>query len=191
MSKSEIRSSNCETNSTGENLRRKNLRKNAALMQVGVQFSNLFQRSKFGYRISRIWAVLLWLVTFTVTQHAGAQSAASGLASWYGEEHRGKLMANGQPFDPDKLTAASWSFPLGTKVRVMLALAGEPARSVVVTITDRGPNPQLVRQGRIIDLSYAAFKQLASPGSGIVPARVELAKADNPQRPAASPPSIQ
>jgi rare lipoprotein A len=131
--------------------------------------------SNFEFRISRIWAVLLCFVTFTATQYAQAQSAATGLASWYGEEHRGQIMANGQPFDPDKLTAASWSFPLGVKVRVTLASPGEPARSVVVTITDRGPNPKLVREGRIIDLSYAAFKQLASPDLGLVPARVELA----------------
>ena len=40
------------------------------------------------------------------------------VASWYGEEHRGKLMANGHRFDPDKMTAASWFYPLGTQVKV-------------------------------------------------------------------------
>ena len=53
---------------------------------------------------------------------AGA-APSSGLASWYGEEHRGKLMANGKRFNPDKFTAASWFYPLGTKVRVTLASA--------------------------------------------------------------------
>ena len=43
-------------------------------------------------------------------------NAQKGLASWYGEELRGKLMANGKRFDPDKLTAASWFYPLGTRV---------------------------------------------------------------------------
>src|SRR3989442_261404 len=73
------------------------------------------------------------------------------VASWYGEDHRGKLMANGQPFDPDKLTAASWFYPLGTQVRVSLKSApsvNSPPPSVVVTITDRGPARRLVRQGR-------------------------------------------
>ena len=69
---------------------------------------------------------------------AGA-GTTNGVASWYGEEHRGKLMANGKRFNPDKFTAASWFYPLGTKVRVTLASPSQPRRSVVVTITDRGP----------------------------------------------------
>jgi len=85
------------------------------------------------------------------------------VASWYGEEHRGKLMANGRPFDPDRLTAASWFYPLGTRIRVQ---AG--SRSVVVEITDRGPARKLVRQGRTLDLSYAAFSRLANPDQGLV-----------------------
>jgi len=93
---------------------------------------------------------------------------ACGLASWYGEEQRGKLMANGRRFNPDKFTAASWFYPLGAKVRVTLASPLAPQRSVVVTITDRGPAKELVRDGRIIDLSHAPFRQLAPPCLGIV-----------------------
>ena len=100
-------------------------------------------------------------------------SALSGKASWYGEENRGKLMANGQPFDPDKLTAASWFYPLGTRVRVSLrtdprVLNPPPQRTVWVTITDRGPHRRFVRTGRIIDLSYRVFRQLADPDVGLV-----------------------
>ena len=93
------------------------------------------------------------------------------VASWYGEDHRGKLMANGQPFDPDKFTAASWFYPLGTKVRVTLKVPpsiNSVPRSVLVTITDRGPARRLVRQGRKIDLAEAAFKQLGHPDLGLV-----------------------
>ena len=99
----------------------------------------------------------------------------SGLASWYGEEHRGKLMANGKRFNPDKFTAASWFFPLGSKVRVTLAAPSEPPRSVVVTITDRGPAKEYVRDGRIIDLSHAPFKKLAPPYLGLVAVAVQPA----------------
>lgn len=90
-----------------------------------------------------------------------------GWASFYGEELRGNLMANGVAFDPDKLTAASWFFPFGTKVRVV-----HKERSIIVTITDRGPASELVQQGRIIDLSAAAFRQLADPRLGLI--RVSL-----------------
>src|SRR5438876_6396779 len=97
---------------------------------------------------------------------------ASGLASWYGEELRGKPMANGHKFDPDQLTAASWYYPLGTQVKVTLRAplsnSSVPPPSVLVTITDRGPAKRLVRQGRIIDLGHAAFKKLASPDVGLV-----------------------
>ena len=103
----------------------------------------------------------------------------AGVASWYGEDHRGKLMANGQRFDPDKLTAASWFYPLGTRVRVSLrndpgVLNPQPQRSVVVTITDRGPAHRLVRGGRIIDLSHAVFRRLAEPELGLVDVVVSL-----------------
>lgn len=72
-------------------------------------------------------------------------------------------MANGQPFDPDQLTAASWFFPFGTRIQI-----NHKNRSVVVTITDRGPALRLVRQGRIIDLSEAAFRELADPRLGLI-----------------------
>lgn len=89
--------------------------------------------------------------------------AETGVASWYGEEHRGKLMANGRPFDPNRLTAASWFYPLGARVCVRSG-----SRSVIVKITDRGPAHRLVRQGRTLDLSFAAFRRLANPQQGLV-----------------------
>ncbi len=88
---------------------------------------------------------------------------AADQASWYGEKHRGLPMANGRPFNPDKLTAASWYFDLGTKVVVRHA-----KRSVVVEITDRGPAERLVNEGRKIDLSRAAFARLADPDVGLI-----------------------
>jgi rare lipoprotein A len=63
-------------------------------------------------------------------------------------------MANGKPFDRRKLTAACWWFPLGTVIRVVNL---ENGKSVVVTITDRGPNERL---NRILDLSETAAQRL-------------------------------
>jgi rare lipoprotein A len=103
----------------------------------------------------------------------------SGFASWYGEDHRGKPMANGKPFDPDQLTAASWFYPLGTRVQIVLktdptVLNPQPPRAVWVTITDRGPHQRLVRRGRIIDLSHEAFRRLADPAIGLIEVSVHL-----------------
>src|SRR4051812_15190608 len=120
--------------------------------------------------------MLLAAVFFCATSLIDAQSATireTGLASWYGEAHRGRLMANGRKFDPDKLTAASWFYPLGTKVRVSLDTPGQPQRTVTVTITDRGPAWRLVHRKRIIDLTLSAFKELAEPDLGLVAVKVE------------------
>src|SRR6516162_1226131 len=74
--------------------------------------------------------LLLWFSGMRAVALAG-EEPITGLASWYGEEHRGKLMANGKRFDPDKLTAASWFYPLGTKVRVTLTSNSQNTRSVL------------------------------------------------------------
>lgn len=74
-------------------------------------------------------------------------------------------MANGKPFDKNQLTCASWNYPLGTKLTVT---HGE--KSVQVTVTDRGPNKRL--KGRIIDLSQAAFQELADPKLGLISVRI-------------------
>jgi rare lipoprotein A len=86
-----------------------------------------------------------------------------GTASWYGKQHQGRKMANGKRFDRQKLTAASWYFPLGTSIRVVNLKNGQ---SVVVTITDRGPN---LRLHRIVDLSEAAARRLNYVGQGLTP----------------------
>jgi len=82
-------------------------------------------------------------------------------------------MANGQRFDPEKLTAASWFFPLGTRLRVTRTDPEGVPRSLVVTVTDRGPAHHLVQQGRIIDLSEGAFRMLSPPAKGLVQVKIE------------------
>lgn len=113
---------------------------------------------------------------FADVRATGAQEIPlpqAGLASWYGEEHRGRLMANGRKFDPDKLTAASWFYPLGTRVRVTVRSPNFEPRSVLVTITDRGPAKRLVQQGRVIDLAHGAFERIAEPDIGLMEVSVE------------------
>lgn len=84
-----------------------------------------------------------------------------GEASWYGKQHQGKKMANGQRFDMYKFTAASLWLPFGTVIRVFNLQNG---KSVDVVITDRGPHVK----GRILDLSYAAAQKLGLKGVGPV-----------------------
>jgi rare lipoprotein A len=89
-----------------------------------------------------------------------------GLASWYGGSLHGRRTASGERFDQDGLTAAHRSLPLGTRVRVTNL---ENGRSVIVTVTDRGP---FVR-GRIIDLSRGAARRLGILRAGTARVRVE------------------
>ena len=96
-------------------------------------------------------------------KHKQFKTKYIGTASWYGAQHQGRKMANGQRFDRRKLTAASWYFPLGTQIRVVNVKNGE---SVVVTVTDRGPN---LRLHRILDLSEAAAKRLGYVEEGLTP----------------------
>lgn len=91
-----------------------------------------------------------------------------GTASWYGEEYRGRPMANGQPFDPEALTCASFDFPLGAWLRVRCLTTG---RTVCVQVTDRGPARRLMR---LVDLSRAAFAEVAALRTGVVPVEVEM-----------------
>ncbi|EIQ01128.1 lipoprotein [Opitutaceae bacterium TAV1] len=85
----------------------------------------------------------------------------AGKASWYGEEHAGRPMANGKPFDPGALTCASWHFPLGIRIEVRHA-----GRKVTVVVTDRGPGRRF--PDRVVDLSRAAFARLADPDVGLI-----------------------
>src|SRR5579872_7379524 len=127
-------------------------------------------QTKLRFLVFAVVASLLWISpTSAVSQRAKVQGTVTkklktqytGTASWYGIDRQGRKMANGQPFDRHKLTAASWYFPLGTTVRVVNVKNGE---SVVVTITDRGPGQHL---HRLIDLSEAAAERLDYVGQGL------------------------
>ena len=89
-----------------------------------------------------------------------------GIASWYGGVFNGRMTASGEPFDMYAMTACHPTLPFGSLVRV---INRGNHRSVVVRITDRG---DLVDEGRIIDLSYAAAQKLAMAHQGL--AKVDL-----------------
>lgn len=92
---------------------------------------------------------------------------AEGVASWYGASLRGCRTASGEPFNPDALTAAHRTLPLGTRVKVTHRATG---RRVVVRINDRGP----FHRGRIIDLSRAAARALGILARGHARVRLEV-----------------
>jgi rare lipoprotein A len=88
-----------------------------------------------------------------------------GIASWYGRQFHGRRTANGERYDMHEMTAAHPSLPFGTLVGVRNSRTG---REAVVRINDRGP----YARHRVIDLSYAAARELGVVAAGT--ASVEL-----------------
>jgi rare lipoprotein A len=92
-------------------------------------------------------------------------TAERGLASWYGHPYHGRPAADGEIYDMETMVAAHRTLPFQTSVRVR-NLRND--KTVDVRIIDRGP----FVQGRIIDLSHAAAKEIDLLGPGV--AQVEI-----------------
>ena len=92
-------------------------------------------------------------------------STETGVASWYGIPYHGRRAASGEIFDMEQLTAAHRTLPFETWVEVTNLTNG---KRIDVRINDRGP----FVDGRIIDLSQAAAREIDMLRAGI--ARVRL-----------------
>src|SRR5262245_19349998 len=91
----------------------------------------------------------------------------TGIASWYGHPYHGRPAANGEIYDMEKMTAAHRTLPFNTWVRVYNL---DNQKTTEVRITDRGP----FIDGRIIDLSRAAAREIEMLGPGTARVRVEV-----------------
>lgn len=90
-----------------------------------------------------------------------------GYASYYSDEYNGSETSYGEIYDRNKLTAAHKMHPLGTRLRVTRL---DTKKSVIVRVNDRGP----YLKGRVVELSYAAAKQLGMLNDGQVEVKVEV-----------------
>ena len=93
----------------------------------------------------------------------------SGVASFYSKSLNGSKTSNGERHVSTAMVAAPRSLPFGTKVKVTNLNNG---KSVIVIINDRGH----FVLGRVIDLSYAAFSQIESPGKGVTKVELQVLK---------------
>ena len=101
-------------------------------------------------------------------------------ASWYSiasckkegtwKKYNGR-MANGKKFNDNEYTCASWFYKFGTYLRITNL---RNMRSVTCTVTDRGPSRRLVRTGRTVDLSKAAFATIADCKQGVIPVTIKV-----------------
>lgn len=96
-----------------------------------------------------------------------AFSRLVGVASWYGGKHNGRMTASGELMSAQRRTAAHPSLPLGTILRVVNLKNG---RRTLVTVNDRGP----FVDGRLLDLSERAARDLGMLGDGLARVSIEL-----------------
>lgn len=100
-----------------------------------------------------------------------AQKHQHGKASYYSKRATGARSASGQKIHHDSLTCAHRYYPFGTMLKVT-NLRND--KSVIVKVIDRGP----YGKGRIIDLSWAAAKEIGMIAQGVGTVKVE--RLDNP-----------
>jgi rare lipoprotein A len=93
--------------------------------------------------------------------------AEEGIASWYGIPYNGRRAADGEIYNMETLVAAHRLMPFNTWLQVTNLANG---KNVTVRIIDRGP----FVDGRIIDLSKAAARQIDLLGPGIGPVRLQV-----------------
>jgi len=96
-----------------------------------------------------------------------------GLASYYAEPYHGRRTASGEVFDSYQgMTAAHRTLPFNTLVRVTNKKNG---RQVDVRINDRGPWVE----GRVIDLSFRAARQIDLVRAGVAPVKLRVLKRED------------
>lgn len=99
------------------------------------------------------------------------QKHQRGKASYYSKRATGARSASGQRIHHDSLTCAHRYYPFGTMLKITNLRNN---KSVIVEVIDRGP----FGRGRIIDLSWAAAKEIDMISQGVATVKVE--RLDNP-----------
>lgn len=110
--------------------------------------------------------LLLITLCFSVLS-AMTQEPMTGRASYYSKQCNGRKTASGEYYFSDSMTCAHKNLPFGTLLRVYNP---RNKKEVVVRVTDRGP----YRSGFILDLSYAAAKELDMLRAGHIPVEVTI-----------------
>ncbi len=93
-------------------------------------------------------------------------------ASWYGDLFHGRTTANNEVFNKETISAAHKTLALNT---YLLVTNLDNQRQVLVRVNDRGP----FVEGRDLDLSEAAARELAAIESGVINVRYEILEEDS------------
>ncbi len=93
----------------------------------------------------------------------------TGGASWYGKKFHGERTSSGETYNMYAMSGAHKTLPLPSYVKVTNL---DNRRHTIVRVNDRGP----FHEGRIIDLSYSAARELGILAKGV--GRVEVEAID-------------
>lgn len=86
-------------------------------------------------------------------------------ATYYSDKFQGKVMRSGAIYDMNKLTCASNTHKLGTKLKVTNL---ENGKSVIVKVTDTGSFSKVT-----LDLSKKAFSKIAELDKGVINIKIK------------------
>src|SRR5581483_6570015 len=114
------------------------------------------------YEVNGVW----------YTPRADYSYDAIGIASWYGGAFNGRLTANGEIYDLNRLTAAHTTLPMPSIVEVTNLRNG---RTLRLRVNDRGP----FARGRIIDVSRRAAQLLGFETAGTTEVRVRILRRES------------
>jgi rare lipoprotein A len=89
-------------------------------------------------------------------------------ATYYSDTFQGKVMRSGAIYDMNKLTCASNTHKLGTKLKVTNL---ENGKSVIVKVTDTGSFSKVT-----LDLSKKAFSKIAELDKGVVEVKIKVVR---------------
>jgi rare lipoprotein A len=114
--------------------------------------------------------VLMPLVSIAKSTPADPSSGPmKGICVYYNDKFQGHILASGEKYDKDALTAAHKTLPFGTMVKVT-NLSNN--KSVVVRVNDRGPHGG--SKSKIIEITSRAAKDIDMIKEGKVQVQIEI-----------------
>lgn len=120
--------------------------------------------------------LILYILFSVMCCVQGMAQKQHGKASYYSKRTTGAKTASGKRLHHDSLFCAHKVYPFGTHLKVT-NLSNN--KTVIVKVVDRGP----FGRGRIIDLSWAAAKEIGMIAQGVASVKVELVENPIPYRP--------
>jgi rare lipoprotein A len=110
---------------------------------------------------------VLALLAAPLQTFAQKNKAEVGKCGYYADSFHGRPTSNGEKYNKNALTCSHKTLPFGTKIRVTRL---DNKKSVVVRVNDRGP----FVEGYIVDVSFAAAKELDMIKAGSVRVKIEV-----------------